>query len=89
MRKPHTTQSAAAPAPTAAKIPAGKLGILVGLLSRPEGALVAEMMEASGWQAHSVRGAIAGALKKKHKLAIVSEAADRGRVYRLISEATA
>jgi hypothetical protein len=89
MRKPKTTQLAAAPAPTAAKVPAGKLGILVGLLSRPEGALVAEMMAASGWQAHSVRGAIAGALKKKHGLAISSEAAERGRVYRLTSEASA
>lgn len=38
---------------------------VVNLLSRPSGASVAEMMKATGWQAHSVRGFLAGSLKKK------------------------
>ena len=41
-------------------------------------------MEATGWQAHSVRGAISGNLKKKLNLEVVSEIIEgRGRVYRI------
>lgn len=76
---PETTQ----PAP---KGPAGKLGIVVALMRRPEGATVAQMGEATGWQPHSVRGALAGALKRKHKLTIVGEPGDSGRVYRIAAE---
>jgi len=38
---------------------------VTSLLSRPSGATVAEMMKATEWQAHTVRGFMAGALKKK------------------------
>ena len=56
---------------------------LVELLGRPHGASIAEMMKATGWQAHSVRGVISGALKKKLGLAVVSEKAESGeRRYR-------
>jgi hypothetical protein len=41
------------------------------------------MTAATAWQAHSVRGAIAGALKTKWKLKITSEKAEGGRLYRL------
>jgi hypothetical protein len=42
------------------------------------------MTEATGWQAHSVRGALSGIIGKKLGLKVVSEKlADRGRVYRL------
>ena len=40
-----------------------KQELLIGLLSRPEGGTVPEVMEATGWLAHTVRGAMAGALK--------------------------
>jgi hypothetical protein len=55
------------------------------MLKRPEGATIAEVVEALQWQAHTVRGAIAGALKKKLGLKIESEKVDaeRGRVYRI------
>lgn len=42
-----------------------KLDPLEKLLSRKNGASIAEMMTATGWQQHSVRGAMAGALKKR------------------------
>ena len=43
-----------------------------------------ETVEATGWQAHTVRGAMSGALKKKLGLTITSEkVADRGRIYRI------
>ena len=64
--------------------PKGKLGALVALLRRPEGAQIPDLMAASGWQAHSVRGAIAGSLKVKHGLTITSEKTEAGRVYRIV-----
>lgn len=63
--------------------PSGKLGIVVALMRRPEGATVAQMMEATDWQAHSVRGAMAGSLKRKHKLTITSAVGEGGKVYRI------
>ncbi len=41
------------------------------------------MTAATGWQAHSVRGAMSGALKKKLGLIIASEKTEAGRVYRI------
>jgi Protein of unknown function (DUF3489) len=41
------------------------------------------MMQATGWQAHSVRGALSGALKKKLGLTVSSDKTDSGRVYRV------
>ena len=61
-----------------------KQALVVEMLRRSEGATVDQIMEATGWQRHSVRGAIAGALKKKLGLAVTSEKVeDRGRVYRV------
>ncbi len=57
--------------------------MLVALLQRPEGASVGEMMAATGWQAHSVRGAMSGALKKGLGLTIESAPNEAGRVYRI------
>jgi hypothetical protein len=63
---------------------ASKQAQLIAMLKRPEGASIEEIVAAFGWQAHTVRGAIAGALKKKLGLAVTSEkVAGRGRVYRL------
>lgn len=78
--------SAPAITPPAPKGPAGKLGVVVALMRRPEGATVAQMGEATGWQPHSVRGALAGSLKRKHKLTIVGEPGEGGRVYRIAAE---
>jgi len=54
-------------------------------LKRPSGATIDEIVTATGWRSHSVRGAMAGALKKKLGLTITSEKDEtRGRVYRII-----
>ena len=59
---------------------------LVAMLEAPEGASTAEIVAALGWQPHTVRGAVAGALKKRLGLQIGSEAIEgRGRVYRIMS----
>ncbi len=57
---------------------------LIAMLRRAKGATIDEVVEALEWQPHSVRGAIAGALKKKHGLDVISEKDDkRGRIYRI------
>lgn len=56
---------------------------VVALLGRAQGATVEEIATAMGWQHHTVRGLISGALKKKLRLAVVSEKTERGRVYRI------
>jgi hypothetical protein len=61
-----------------------KQALLISMLKRKEGATVEEIVGATGWQAHTVRGAMAGALKKRLGLAIDSEKVEgRGRVYRI------
>ena len=72
------------PAPAAKPTePKGKLGALLALLKRPEGATIETMVATTGWQAHSVRGAMSGALKKKLGLTISSEKTEGGRTYRI------
>lgn len=57
---------------------------LIALLRTREGATVEELAKAFDWQPHTVRGALAGALKKKLGLDVTSEKVDgRGRVYRI------
>lgn len=85
--KPHADAEAApttdAPKPVA--IRAGtKQAQIIALLQRPEGASIAEIVEATSWQAHTARGAISGALKKKLGLPVTSEKVEgRGTVYSL------
>lgn len=61
-----------------------KQAALIAMLRAPGGASIAEIVAATGWQPHTVRGAMAGALKKKLGLEVASEKVEgRGRVYRL------
>ena len=48
------------------KTPKGKLGEMLALLKREKGATVADLMGVTGWQKHSVRGAMSGQLKTKY-----------------------
>ena len=61
-----------------------KLDRFVAMLRRPEGASIGEAAEALDWQAHTVRGAVAGALKRKMGLTVAAEKVEgRGTVYRI------
>jgi hypothetical protein len=56
---------------------------LITMLRASSGATVAAMMTATEWQQHSVRGFLAGVIRKKLGLNLVSEESDDGRVYRI------
>ena len=86
-RSPTTPPAARSEAATPAPAAPTKLATLTGLLRRPEGATLTDLTTATGWQAHSVRGAIAGALKKKAGLAITSEKIEGERRYRIAEDA--
>ena len=61
-----------------------KQALLITMLRRAEGATMPEIIALTGWQSHSARGAMSGALGKKLGLAVVSEKDDaRGRVHRI------
>ncbi len=61
-----------------------KQATMIAMLRRPEGATIAQISEATGWQFHTVRGAFAGALKKKLGLEVTSEKVEGAdRIYRL------
>ena len=85
-------EAPAAEAPTAPKAAPGartpregtKQAKLIDMLRAPDGATVEEIASALEWRSHTVRGALAGALKKKLGLEVISEKVEnRGRVYRL------
>ena len=61
-----------------------KQALMIEMLKRPEGATIAQIMHETGWLAHTCRGAMAGALKKKLGLTITSEKSEGGaRTYRI------
>ena len=57
---------------------------VVAMLQDRAGATIAAIMAATGWQQHSVRGFLAGVVRKRLGLDLVSEPGERGRVYRII-----
>jgi hypothetical protein len=64
--------------------PGTKQALLIDLLKRKKGVTIEAVVEATGWQPHSVRGAISGTLKKKLGLAVTSEKPGEGpRRYRI------
>jgi hypothetical protein len=70
---PAASEPEAAPGEPAAK-PAPRAGtkqvLMIDMLKRPEGATVEQIAAATGWQHHTIRGAISGALKKKLGLTV-------------------
>ncbi len=63
-----------------------KQAIMIDLLSRTQGATIAQLQKATGWQSHTCRGAMSGAIKKKLGLTITSEKdASGNRIYKIAS----
>jgi len=84
--KNEPTRAATTESAKLAKQPrtATKQARLIEMLRRPEGTTIDEVVKSLDWQAHTVRGAMAGALKKKLGLKIESEKeGERSRVYRI------
>jgi uncharacterized protein DUF3489 len=66
-----------------------KQDAVIAMLRRAEGATVDEVVRATGWQRHTVRGVFSGTLKKKLGLVLASAQEERGRVYRIAEPASA
>ena len=60
-----------------------KHALIIAMLRTSAGATIASLVTATEWQQHSVRGFLAGVVRKKLKLNLVSEKTDKGRVYRI------
>ena len=63
--------------------PGSKQSRVIALLSSPGGTTVAAMMKTTGWQQHSVRGFLAGVVRKRLKFKLNSKKIDGTRVYRI------
>ena len=64
-----------------------KQAALIAMLQAPEGATLDEIVAATGWQKHTARGALSGALKQRLGLTIHAEPEPgRGRVYRIADD---
>ena len=81
-----TSRSRTRPAPSSSKTalrPDTKHARILAMLRMPAGTTIAAIMTATDWQQHSVRGFLAGVVRKKLGLNLVSEQTDKGRVYRI------
>ena len=85
-RRTQKLKSRARPAPASSKSaarPDTKRDRIISMLRMPTGTTIAAIMTATDWQQHSVRGFLAGVVRKKLGLNLVSEQTDKGRVYRI------
>jgi len=69
--------------PSSAAKPDTKHARIIAMLRTPAGTTIAAIMTATHWQQHSVRGFLAGVVRKKLSLNLISEQTDKGRVYRI------
>ena len=66
--------------------PSSKQERVIALLRSASGSTIASMMEATGWQPHSVRGFLAGVVRKRLKLKLESTRVGDERFYRIVGE---
>ena len=59
---------------------------MLGMLRHSQGATIASIVKATGWRPHSVRGFLAGVVKKKLGLDLASEKTKSGRLYRIVGK---
>jgi Protein of unknown function (DUF3489) len=59
---------------------------VIAMLQSPTGTTIAAIMKATGWQQHSVRGFLAGVVRKRLKLNLVSKKVNGNRIYRIANE---
>jgi hypothetical protein len=79
----ETSPDADMPQPVAIRT-GTKQAQIIALLQRPEGASIGEIVEATGWAAHSARGMISGGLKKKLRFNVATTSDEqRGRIYHI------
>ena len=68
--------------------PGSKQSRVIAMLRSPSGATIAAIMKATGWQQHSVRGFLAGVVRKRLKLKLDSKKVDSNRVYQIAGGAS-
>jgi hypothetical protein len=83
------TPSGAALSAVGKKPAATKSAQILAMLRDRAGTTIAAMVAATGWQQHSVRGFLAGVVRKKLGLTLTSEPGERGRTYRVVGNADA
>jgi hypothetical protein len=81
--KPKSRARSAPASSRSAARPDTKHDRIIAMLRTPAGATIASLVTATEWQQHSVRGFLAGVVRKKLGLNLVSEQTDKGRVYRI------
>lgn len=67
--------------------PTSKQALVLGMLRKAGGTTIDAIVQATDWQQHSVRGFLAGVVRRKLQLTLVSEPAEDGRVYRITDKA--
>ena len=60
-----------------------KLLTVIAILRRPDGATIADLVEATGWKPNSIRGAISGSNRKRRLMKVITEVANGVRTYRI------